>query len=292
MGANYVYGDRVLTEKGFQSIQLEVNKGKWKGHSRVYNRRLGMSLHGFYVTPGKVYADVEFPFNDTEDWESLFQRFLLRGSTLLLIGFRVESKRGFIRAFTSFKERLLNLPIDVMVFPRIQLRHLTSDAIRYFKRQRLPFIAVEAGSLEEFRNQPIEWLREAQGSNPIPLVPLFPPSFDDHEYKKWKNYCEDKHVSTLPDPINPYPLTLNNLKATGIAPYKGTFSPLSDADYNLYTEVEQSFVEDHNQISYHKAIPCVTVLRGKLLRVTTSVLHKEPEGKYKTISIPSHFSYR
>jgi len=99
------------------------------------------------------------------------------------------------------------------------------------------------------------------------------------------------NIRTLPDPLNELPLSVGNLYATGISPFKGDFRTLGDADYNLYINDERQ-IEAPDQMFYHRAIPYVTVLRGKVIRAHVEMNDDKGYGRLTNISIPNHFTHR
>ncbi|WP_181348244.1 hypothetical protein [Thalassobacillus sp. CUG 92003] len=261
--------DVIVSEECFQRTGF----GKY-----VFN----VNMDGFLVAPGKVMLDVKRPLFASSSRVKDAEDYMARGCTLLLVQWPMTASGSFRKTFHTFKQSLRHLPVDHMIVPKVPIQLLTSDMVRFLGRQACPFIMIEVEEEHFLHAKAWEWLEEGQSFRRIPFTVSSPAL-----WSKWQEMCQYYGMIHLVDPIEDE-LTLENLKVSGIYPYKGRLIPNGYADYNLYWLGEGSPIDGEINFRYHDAVPNVTVMRGKITQVNQSVLASDP-GKSMNVAIPKHF---
>ncbi|MFC0523161.1 hypothetical protein ACFFGV_06065 [Pontibacillus salicampi] len=292
MKAYYIHSHRSLVKRTWLPLHIGVEGEKWCNPFSQLTTTMELNTVPFWVSPGKVYVDVEFPLYRTEYFIPIVRRYLYRGCTTLIVQVPIITEKNLQQTFYSHLEQLDGIALDYMAVPRVSLTKLSTSMVLFFGRHKIPFIIVEVTDKKQLLEKEWQWIAQAQHPSFIPIVPVF--SFNDSSsfsYKEWLTLMEEHQVRTLPSPITEEPLSLENLKATGIFPTKGEFIYQGDADYNIYPAYEQQEqIEGNEQMFYHKAIPYVTVIRGQVIRAHLELDDYNGYGKYQTISIPNHFT--
>lgn len=291
MGGYFFYSDYVLNNEEWNSLCLQVQNGKFTRNITATEGVKELIVHDFWVGPGKVYIDIEEPIYGKVDFETSAKKYIYRGCTLLLCQFPVKSKRNFKYRYGQFKRKLTYLPLDYMMVPRIPLSILNPDHVRFFGRRKVPFIIVEADNLTEFSKVKWEWIHQAQSFSGIPII------YDGRNLNNkqkeiestWEKITESFDIQTLREEISELPLSINTLRKTGISPFKGEFIENSSADYNLYELNQIPSIDEGDNFRYHKAIPVVTVMKGKVIKSNHLVEGQKGDGEFKQVSIPNHF---
>lgn len=288
MEAYCIEANKWKNNNKWEALSMGVNNGKWCSPSDLKKKTMKLQVDPFWIAPGKVYIDFQFPLFHSPYQTSLLRRYIYRGCTLLLTQLPITSKRQMKSKWADYKKSLEGLAIDYMIVPRVPIHYLDDEMVRFFSRLKVPFILFEVSTEAELYKKRWQWISQAQNPFCTPVVPVF---LQDNLHSLWDKFVRTYEIISLPSPLDELPLGIDNLKATGIYPYKGEVIPSGDADYNLF-RVEKEEIEAPDQMFYHKAIPYVTVLRGKIIRAHVEMNDERGYGNYREVSIPNHFSYR
>ncbi|WP_407268692.1 hypothetical protein [Radiobacillus sp. PE A8.2] len=292
MGVYYFYSDYIYNEGTWRSSYVSVEGEKFVRNINRKKSAWEMDVSSFWIGPGKVYVDVEEPLYDLVDIEHTGKKYMYRGCTLLISQFPIKHSLHYKQPFINFKKKLSSLSIDYMVVPRIPLSVLRTEHIRYFGRVKVPFIIVEARSIDEMLQIKWEWMEAAQSFSGIPIVCTHAPSRKPQKevIEVWENICDYYKIHTLNEPITEFPLSNESLRLAGISPFKGEYFHQGYADYNLFQFEKSPIIDEHSKFRYHKAIPIVTVSKGQVIKSSNLIeLEEEVQGSYRKISIPRHF---
>lgn len=287
MEAYCVKASHYMNGDSWGELEIGIKEGKWCSPKKLLRNTMNLHVDPLWISPGKVYVDFQFPLYQSPYQTSLLRRYIYRGCTLLITQLPIKSKKQMKTCWQRYKKSLESLAIDYMIAPRVPIHILDDSLIRYFSRLKVPFILFEVNTEEELYQKKWQWLSQAQNPFSTPIVPVFQ---KEDMYSLWTKFVDTFQIKSLPLPLNEYPLPIENLKITGIFPFKGDVISLGDADYNLYKMDEE--IEAPDQMFYHKAIPYVTVLRGKIIRAHVEMNDVKGYGDYYHVSIPNHFSYR
>ncbi|SDL66671.1 hypothetical protein [Sediminibacillus halophilus] len=290
MGAYYFYNEYVYDEDGWQSKSMIVEDGKFTRRINDKAPAREMNTKQFWVGPGKVYLDIEEPFYQQASLEVNLRKFIYRGCTLLLCQLPIRSHSNYKRNFASFQKKLTESPIDYMIVPRIPLSQIRPEMVRFFGRQKVPFILVEQDPVKEVQKIKWEWIHQAQSLTKIPLF-MLSSSKRNHRQQStcWPSVAPELDLTLVNPSELELPLPKKLLRKTGISPYKGELIPHASADYNLFLFQENQSIDEPHNFRYHKAIPEVTVAKGKVIKVNHIVKCRKGNGMYKKVSIPGHF---
>lgn len=288
MEAYCIEANQCFVQGKWKQASLGVRDGKWIQPYKLNRETMTINMDRFWISPGKVHIDLQFPLYQTEFQSALVRRYMFRGTTLLIVQCPISSSRNMAKEFQMMKHRLDGLGIDYMIAPLVSVNKLTPEMIRFFGNERVPFVLFQAETKEDILNKMWGWIAQAQDPSFIPVTPVVK-NEGPLSYSKWLQLAEHHNVRTLPRVLGECPLTKENLRATGIYPYKGEFMYSGDADYNLFRLHTETQIDTPDQMFYHKAIPCVTVLRGQIIRSHTEVNDLEGYGRYFKASIPNHF---
>ncbi|WP_173916304.1 hypothetical protein [Halobacillus sp. Marseille-Q1614] len=249
-----------------------------------------MNVDQFVVTPGYVLLDKAEPVSRSPSPEDLCADYIRRGCTLLLVQPPVCSNNYYRQEYECLLEKLKGLPVDFMVVPSVDSQVLHAGMVRYFAREKCPFIIVETEDMDALEDVAWGWISQAQCYKRIPLTFNVKNrrNTETNCERLWVNLCDNYGIIRLTDTIEDGALTLKNLKDSGIYPYKGALSSQAYADYNLYRRNQEELVDEDGYFLYHEAVPSVTVMRGELLQ-TDQIIETNTSGRHMTSSIYQHF---
>ncbi|MDF0726236.1 hypothetical protein PY093_05845 [Cytobacillus sp. S13-E01] len=259
-----------------------------------------MDISQFLLTPGHVMMDFSLgsslkPFHQFK--QEMIDDFISKGCTTILSICDVKFERELSKALNEARHRLLNCPVDYFLGIRVPLKLTTPSLIRSCKRKGISLVIVEIDEEDNLFRIPWGWIRDAQYSYPVPIVPQWntknkSQSKKDRQSSLWQEITEDNHISSLHDcPNEKDPLSLNVLKKIGIYPAKGGIRVGGELDYNLYDLNDVSYsVEQKPLLDYHSHIPKVTMHKGKFLKVDNQILFRPGFGDECRVKIPGHFA--
>ncbi|MCP8616693.1 hypothetical protein [Salirhabdus salicampi] len=233
----------------------------------------------FIMTPGKVYVDVEYPLSDDRRRNHHVRRYLYQGCSLIISLLPIQTKRDYMIAYNQYVKSLRNLALDYMVAPKVHIRNLTPDMIRFFGIQKSPFICLEYNHMQDLKKIKWDWMRQMQALVQIPFATLTPP------HDPLRVMLENDSFRLVDQPISSTPLMKNTLNATGISPKKGEISIYGDADFNLYMK---SNCQKHSASNLYKQIPYISVIRGNVVKLQYNLQDQSMFGKHYVISIPKY----
>ncbi|WP_226034693.1 hypothetical protein [Aquibacillus saliphilus] len=291
MGVYYFYSNYIFDDGHWLSKSIQVENDKIVITQVNKHRTKQMNIDYYWVGPGKVYIDFEDPLHQREDLESTVNRYIYRGCTLLICQLPITSNVFFKQEFEQFKATLSSLPIDYMIVPRVQASLLRPSIIKFFGKNKMPFVLIDTKNKEELLEVKWEWIQAAQYFSGIPLVL----SHDEPTNKSkglstiWNDICEEHRIDVIKEKLTDYPLSKETLRLTGISPLKGEFLHQSSADYNLFELDKIPSIDERSKLRYHKAIPVVTVSKGEVIKANHLVRPVLGKGELKQVSIPKHF---
>lgn len=292
MKAYYIQADKSFVRNNWEPLHLGVQNERWCKRLDMGKDVMELVTEPFWIGPGKTYVDLEYPLYNAPYRTALLRRYIYRGCTLIITQLPIESKLHMKDKWESYKQNLKGMAIDYMIAPRISLKRLDPEMIRYFGRRKVPFILVEVEDEQSLLSKKWDWINQAQGHSFLPISPLFTnPVTKQNSQKVWNQIIDAYEIRTLPEFLNELPLSVGNLYASGISPFKGELRSKGEADYNLFRNDDRQ-IEAPDQMFYHRAIPYVTVLRGKVIRAHVEMNDEKGYGRYKSISIPNHFTHR
>ncbi|MFQ3542988.1 hypothetical protein Q7A53_02800 [Halobacillus rhizosphaerae] len=277
-GEQFRFGELIVHEDHF------IRDAIGQGHLRK------MNSDGFIAAPGYVMVDYAAPISTSSSRITACEDYIRRGCTQLLIQHPVNSIRRYRTIYHSFLAELGQLPVDYMIVPVITSSLVTPDMIRFFARERCPFIQIELDTAVDLEEVAWEWLVQAQSLLRIPFS-IVVKKEENSEYiinHLWPKKCAQYGMIKLTDPQLEERVTPQNLRDTGIFPNKGGFKPGGYADYNLFWQEEDQIVDGQDQFIYHGAVPDITVMRGMVLQVNQEVTANY-QGKQQKVSIYKHF---
>lgn len=238
----------------------------------------------FFLTPGKVYTDLEFPFSDQKKRFMHARRYLYRGASLVIAIYPLPVEKNIWKwHFQQYIQALSDIPIDYTVVPKINIKFLTQEMIRFFSLQKIPFIAVWADSEEDLPEK-WEWLYQEQKLFRIPFA-----VFQDESQDMLKAFLKDCQFLLLSDDLSFFPLSRSSLIQTGIAPRKGDLNPNGLTDFNLYEMKYKHIETDSDKVFFHKISPFITIMRGNMIKLKQTVDDRKGAGQFFKISLPQHF---
>lgn len=238
----------------------------------------------FVATPGKVYVDLEFSLLNQERRMMHARRYLFRGASLVIVVYDlpVESLE-WRSAFQCCIQELSQLPVDYMVVPKLNVKHLKPEIIRYFSLQKSPFILVYIDSPDELKMK-WEWIYQEQKLFRIPLAVM-----KSEQQKMLKQFLADHDFLMLPDELSHLPLSKQSLRLAGIGPRKGEIYHNGATDFNLYNmEYRQSSDKEEMEF-FHDMLPFITFIRGNMIKLNQTVNDQKGFGQHMQITIPQHF---
>ncbi|UFT97618.1 hypothetical protein KO561_10305 [Radiobacillus kanasensis] len=293
MGVYYFYSDNVLEDGIWKSKSIHIEDGCFTRSFSSIDGIQEINVDRFWVGPGKVYVDEEESVFDALSPETTAQKYVNRGCTLLLCRLPIRSSISYKKRFKTFKNNLSFLPIDHMIVPTIPIRILKPHHIKFFGRMKVPLILVEVSDVTDLDFVKWEWIQEAQQFSRTPIMIREGQRFDEKNGRQlfplWQTLCEDRDIITLQEPVTELPLSKNTLRITGISPGKGELIENGCADYNLFSLEKDPTIDGDSHFRYHKAIPTITVSRGKVVKENHLVNTEKMQGEYMEVSIPRHF---
>ncbi|MCP3025864.1 hypothetical protein [Halobacillus sp. A5] len=289
MRAHWFHGIMYENNQSFYG-ELFVNKDKFLEPTEAYSHLLNMNVNKYVIAPGHVMLDISFPLSRSPSPEDLSYSYMKKGCTLLLVQFFINSRYQFKLEYKQLIEKLKNLHVDFMIVPRVSSQVLHPDIIRYFAKEKAPFIIVDAESLEQFDEVPWGWIAQAQSYRRIPITYSVRNSRNSemNNERFWTNLISNYGIIGLSQPICEERLSFQALKDSGIYPYKGTLRPKAYADYNLYEQSSNGLIDEDMNFLYHETVPAVTVMRGKVTQVRQVTAHNL-KGLFFKSSIYKHF---
>ncbi|MFC7060446.1 hypothetical protein [Halobacillus seohaensis] len=271
--------------------ELFVNGDKFNKPSQQLNEQVvNMGIDRFIVAPGQVMVDTCIPLSRSPSPLEDCTSYIKKGCTLLLVQQFIYTNRHYRMEYEQLVKKMSDLAIDFMIVPRISSHVLQPEMIRFYARQKSPFIIVSVENLEDLQDIPWGWMVQAQCNRRIPFTySVKKRRNSEMNYERfWTNICTKYGIIKLTNPIKDGLLTLNNIKDTGIYPYKGALTDSAFADYNLYERNVDELVDEGGYFLYHDAIPNVTVMRGQLLQINQK-LESLTKGIHFKSSIYKHF---
>lgn len=263
-----------------------------------YNK---MDLSQFILTPGHVMLDYSLvssvkPFHQFK--QELLDDFISKGCTTILSICDVNFERQLTKTLNDVKHRLLNCPVDYYTGIRVPIKILTPSLIRSCKSKGISLVIVEIDEDDNLFRIPWGWIRDAQFSYPVPIIPQWNFKNQIHSRKDkqhsnlWQEIIEDNYVTSIPDcPEEKVPLSLDVLKKIGIYPAKGDIRVGGELDYNLYDINDISYsVEEKPHLDYHKLIPRISMHKGKFLKVDNEIFFRPGFGDECKVKKPGHFA--
>ncbi|MDC3413045.1 hypothetical protein NC797_09720 [Aquibacillus sp. 3ASR75-11] len=290
----YSFYSKYVWENGeWKSRLFHVEDGKFTRSIRTKSMEMRLNVDSFWLGPGKVYVDSEEPVYYQLDYQNTVKKFMYRGCTLLLCQLPVINTSNYRKDFFHYIDHLKNMPIDHMIVPIIPAPILKDEHIRFFGRQKVPFLLIETSSQEDLLNIKWEWIQQAQSFSRMPLM-YKKSSFLQEEInvsELWHELCKNYNIPSLHQEIGQSPLSTQTLRLSGISPFHGEFVENGSADYNLFDLSSIQSVDESLLFRYDKAIPVVTVANGNVIKANHLVLDQQQNGKYQKVSIPQHFVY-
>lgn len=242
-----------------------------------------------WVGPGKVYVDLDNPIYQNKNFASIIRRYLYKGCSLLIIHLPLNQRLDMKQHYHSMIHSLPPLAIDYAFVPRIPLKLLQSDVIRYFWKEKVAFIIVDINQLTDLKRWKWEWIKHTQSLFPIPIYPIFHER-EEKCKKEWRSIKEALNLLSV-DETNPsLPLKKDSLRITGISPHKGELLNHSSTDFNIFHQDQTAMIEEPNQLFYHKAIPNLSFLKGELVKQHYTVYESRCKGEHIRLSKVIYFA--
>ncbi|WP_138416983.1 hypothetical protein [Aquibacillus sediminis] len=288
MGVYYFSSDYIYDHGKWKSDSIFIKDNKFTITFTNKKTAQEMDVSPFWVGPGKVYVDLDDPVYRQQDYQSSIKKYIYRGCTLLLCQLPISSRYGLKQKFSQFKQQLsLVSPIDFMIVPRIPASKLAVEHIKFFGKEKVPFILVEADDVDELKQVKWEWIQQYQSFSGTPISYI---SDTENTFEKdWQKLAKKYRIISIDDTINHLPLSKQLLRQTGISPHKGEFIHQGCADYTLFDRSTLPTIDEDTNFRYHKAIPVITVSNGTVVKSNHIVQLDATQGKYTPVSIPRHF---
>ncbi|GGF09451.1 hypothetical protein GCM10010954_04870 [Halobacillus andaensis] len=289
MRAHWFHGTIYEDSHSFYG-ELFVDHDKFKDPSEAYGHILNVNVNKFIIAPGHVMLDTSFPLSRSPSHVSQCYEYMKKGCTLLLIQLFIYTRKHFKKEYEQMQNFLKDLPLDYMIVPRISSHVLHPEMIRYFALEKAPFIIVHAESTEQLEDVAWGWIAQAQSHRRIPLTYSVKNSRNSemNNERFWTTLTHNYGIIKLSQPITNGRLTLQNMKDTGIYPYKGTLRTHAYADYNLYEKTSIELIDEEENFLYHEPVPAITVMRGRPIQVQQKV-EPNTKGIFFKSSIYKHF---
>ncbi|MBB6452213.1 hypothetical protein HNQ94_000658 [Salirhabdus euzebyi] len=247
--------------------------------NRLEERKI--EVDQFWMSPGKVYVDIEYPLTDQKLQRHHVRQYLYKGCSLIISVFDLRRNMKWKQDFQCYIESLRGIPIDYMVVPKVNVKYLTVDMIRYFGIKKVPFILVDIHKKEDINDIKWGWLRQMQCVMRIPFA-YVKSDLSKLLHEKFNEY----NLMELSPPITKHPLKNRSLIETGISPKKGEIRIYGDADFNLHLKDQHKWGK--GKIKEDLA-PYISVIRGNVVKLNQTILEQKDFGNYCQISIQNHF---
>ncbi|MCT2537378.1 hypothetical protein NC661_00300 [Aquibacillus koreensis] len=288
MEVYYFSSDHVYEEGQWTAKDIFVYDKKFTTTLNSKERAKEMDVRSFWIGPGKVYLDLAEPVYDQSIIENTITKYVHRGCSLLICQLPLNTNHRFIEKFQAFKEKLASVsPIDFMIAPRIPASRLSTEQIKFFGREKVPFILIDEPDEKSLKKVKWSWIQQTQSFSKTPI------KYMSDQYKKnfkvWDKVCKKYSIETFYDELTIEPLSKEILRLTGISPHKGEFLHQGCADYNLFDLSSIPSIEDRSNFRYHKAIPVIVVSNGVVIKTSNVVQADAAKGEYTTVTIPKHF---
>lgn len=256
-----------------------------------------MNASGYITTTPHIIFDPKVPIHTSfaEMKSYMTEKFLKRGCTSLLTYASVTLERNLKTSLNHMKMGLISSPIDYVIAVKIPLTALTPSFIRAARREKVPALFIELSAVEELRDIPWGWIREAMFPYNSPLVPCF--LMDGEREKKrarqvWNEVMLQNKIAFIKDELKENePMSQEDLQKMGILPVKSHLHPGSEVSYNFYMKSSEIInIEEKNLFLYHSDRLLVTVHKGEVVRAGDKVWFRPGFGEHVLIKTPSFFS--
>ncbi|MDL4840809.1 hypothetical protein [Aquibacillus rhizosphaerae] len=288
MGVYYFSSDHIYEHGKWESRNIFINDDKFTTTLSNLERAKEMNVEQLWIGPGKIYVDLEEPIIDQESYESAITKYIYRGCSLLICQLPIKSNFKFREMFIEFKEKLTSLsPIDFMIAPRIPASKLTIEQVKFFGREKVPFILIDEPNEKKIKKVKWGWIQQTQSFSKTPIK--YTSDNLKPNFKVWNKICEKYKIDTFYEEVTKEPLSKEILRITGISPHKGEFLHQGCADYNLFNLPSKPSIEEQSKFRYHKAIPVIAISNGNVIKSNNIVHSDVAKGVYTKVSIPRHF---
>ncbi|MEK3990982.1 hypothetical protein [Robertmurraya sp. FSL R5-0851] len=255
-----------------------------------------MNASGYITTNPHIIFDPKIPtltsFSDMKSY--MTERFLKRGCTTFLTYVSVSQEKKLKTSLKQAKMGLLSSPIDYVIGVKIPLSALTPSFIRTTKREKVP-VFIEFSSVDELKEKPWGWIREAMFPYNSPLIPCF--QMDGEREKKrakqvWNEIMAKHNIANIREELmQGEPLTQEALHKIGILPLKSHLHPGSEVSYNFYRKSSEIInIDEKSLFLYHSDRLLVTVHKGEVIRAGDKVWFRSGYGEHVIINTPSFFT--
>ncbi|QHS22579.1 hypothetical protein GWK91_06285 [Virgibacillus sp. MSP4-1] len=233
----------------------------------------------FKMSPGKIYADVEFPLNHKSLLDHYVRRYLYKGASLLISTLELGRKADWKERYHHYCDELSGIAIDYLVVPKMNIKYLTPEMIRYFGIQKVPFILVYANQIHDLTHIPWGWLNQMQALVNIPIGCIKHPLSD-----LVIQALAESGFQTLPEVISNTPLSAETLSKTGISNKKGEIKIYNDTDFNLYVNSNQM-----NHYCQKDQVPYISVIRGNVVKLNQTIYDTQGFGEFCDHTLKAQF---
>ncbi|SET90361.1 hypothetical protein SAMN05421676_110100 [Salinibacillus kushneri] len=282
--------------KAFYFENMMVHQeGEWKRKKIVFTKNLFLparsldwmpnrkiQVNVFKMSPGKVYVDIEFPLNQKSLQDHHVRRYLYQGTSLVISAIDLRPHMDWKRDFHNYSDELSGIAIDYLVVPKVNIKYLTPDMIRYFGLQHVPFILVYAEHPRDLKDIQWGWLNQMQTLVRIPIGCM------EHPLSKFMMQ-ELNHFSfqVLPEMISTNPLSKDTLNQTGISRKKGEINLYRDTDFNLYVNRNQK-----REYCRKVQAPYISVIRGNVVKLNQTIYDQKGFGEFCNHTIQPRLKQR
>ncbi len=244
-----------------------------------------LNAEPFILSPGKVFIDIEHPLGNQSLRDHFVRQYVHKGATLLITQFQIRRQLTWKSEFQRYVTSLKGLAIDYMVAPKIDIKYLSNDMIRYFGLQKVPFIIVELTDAKDVSKLKFGWIKQMQVMTKIPLAVM-----ENKNGKLLYQMFKQNDILICDQRITKKPLRRDVLIQTGISPKKGEIRIYGDSDFNLY--LQKDIFKNHlslQSLLEGEANPYISVIRGKVIKLNKTILDQRGFGEQNQISIQNHF---
>ncbi|MFZ4452290.1 hypothetical protein [Salibacterium aidingense] len=257
---------------------------KIQNQSIVYRDRcrfetaMRMNAEGFAIEPAKVALGGNVRKFMDEKAHHRWKSMIKKGITTALLLLPVQKKQDVTQGEAEVQKQLSS-PIDYILVPSIPSRKLSPAFIQFIILKKYPVIEISFSSLEECKQVPWDWIRQAVGPSTISFIFRFPaPAVNKERLKKME---WEKQLSALFPVIsfqNGPILNKNEMQMAGLYPKKGSLVR-GDADYLLYYKSEYTNHDEQGQ-AFRDRYPDIVVMRGNVLKAGPEFHHPQELGYY------------
>lgn len=288
----------ILKNQELLKASLLIDKGTILSIRQSFNKYkyIRMNAEPYIMTPTSILFKKEIPIEKTfQELKKFFiEEFILKGCTAFLTTARINHEYELSEKLRRIKVQLINSPIDYFIGIVIPARLLTTSFVRKCKKEKIPAVMIEIESVDELKNIPWGWLREALFPYNSCLIPDFT-CINKKEEKKvqeeWNRVMEAEKLPHLKEQINEnHPIPLHIMAQIGIYPLKGRIGQGSELSYNLYINNKEFENLDEERLFYnYKDKLLVTVHKGEIIRSGKDVVFRPGYGSHVKIITPSFF---